>query len=188
MFLRSIMVQQLNLRRTYMIKGLSVASFRTSAVLWGLKSNVDPCTLERYTWVFYVSRITTLNLFPSLKYARICSLDTLSFNNSVFQLQRRCHFYVTCRHRADCMLPPANKILRYKVRPSLIGWAQTQNQPWDISVPLEGLALVSLIWSVHVYATIGFRYQNLVPSVCSSVLRRMIWYCDNSRTGKEISL
>ena len=189
MFLRSFLVQQLNLRRTYMIKSLSVASFRTSAALWGLKSNVDPCTLERYTWVFYVSGITSPNLIPSLKYARIWILNILSFINNMYS---NCSVDAISMSHADTGmilgLRPASERRRYKETPSLIGWAQTQNQPWDISVHLEGLALVSLIWSVYVYATIGFRYQNLVRSVCSSVLRRTIWYCDNSRTGKEISL
>ena len=29
-------------------------------------------------------------------------------------------------------LHPANERRRYKVTPSLIGWAQAYNQPWDI--------------------------------------------------------
>ena len=29
-------------------------------------------------------------------------------------------------------LRPANERRRYKVTPSLIGWAQTQNQPWQL--------------------------------------------------------
>ena len=38
-------------------------------------------------------------------------------------------------------LRPANERRRYKVTPSLIGWAQTLNQPWIINTTTEDLVM-----------------------------------------------
>ena len=54
-----------------------------------------------------------------------------------------------CKCMAGLCLRPANKRRRYKVTPSLIGWAQTQNQSWNVSL-LTWLVSNKQRWLKHV--------------------------------------
>ena len=78
--------------------------------------------LDFYPWVVHA---TDLQIIHFLLYT--CQFD------DVFILQ-----ILLFKFRADSRLRPANERRRYKVTPSLFGWAQTWNQPWNFIATVRG--------------------------------------------------
>ena len=83
------------------------------------------------------------------------------------QDQGRCVLpYIRMYFRADSRLAPSQKRRRYKVTPSLIGWAQAQNQPY-----------ISCIWARWIVR--NFRLQNYIcilvhdDTLCFSTRRHL---------------